>query len=505
MKKGIYILFFLLLTEFRQELLAQPNLFGVNLTYHYVIPPKMNIVGIQKIAILPLEFTIKASEPPKQKKENRTFEQELLLKIIDSQFPTDKEKSDKSNKKKTESPYISNFINSLVSKILNKQRGRDNRIGFYIDGIETNTVKMIEREQINKVLAEQGFQVSGAIDESSASEIGKLLGADAIMTGHLDVIASDFHNQPDPIKVLKEEKYQEDGETKYRKVFSHYAYDYTSTREVQVTIDMKLIKVETGEIVGAIPTTSRTNENSKTNSYKSSSAYFKDGKFPPFSELKDPYTIASSSFHPLSTQCANYITPHFTTNIVGIEKTKFKEFRAQGKEAARYIKNGQIAEAFPIYKAMYEYDPYLASSAFNLGLLFEAYGNYTKALDYYNQAYKLANKRSDQSQYSRGIERAKGGMVVLEQLKEVGINFVSKSEEILNSGNAESILAERIKLRGKPNRDRFEVRAEPRESAAVIGRIPGGREYPKVGEKDGWVQIVIIDGKKAWISTSYVR
>lgn len=43
--------------------------------------------------------------------------------------------------------------------------------------------RVIERQQLAKVLAEQKLQISGLIDNSSAVEIGKLLGADGIMVG----------------------------------------------------------------------------------------------------------------------------------------------------------------------------------------------------------------------------------------------------------------------------------------------------------------------------------
>ena len=43
--------------------------------------------------------------------------------------------------------------------------------------------KIIEREQLDKILAEQRLQASGLVDNASAAEIGKLLGADGIMVG----------------------------------------------------------------------------------------------------------------------------------------------------------------------------------------------------------------------------------------------------------------------------------------------------------------------------------
>ncbi|MDD5711323.1 MAG: FlgO family outer membrane protein [Smithellaceae bacterium] len=49
--------------------------------------------------------------------------------------------------------------------------------------IDTGKYRVVERSQINRVISEQSFQKSGIIDERSATEIGKLLGADLIIIG----------------------------------------------------------------------------------------------------------------------------------------------------------------------------------------------------------------------------------------------------------------------------------------------------------------------------------
>ncbi len=45
--------------------------------------------------------------------------------------------------------------------------------------------RVIERQQLEKILAEQKLQMSGMIDNNSAVEIGKMLGADGIMVGSI--------------------------------------------------------------------------------------------------------------------------------------------------------------------------------------------------------------------------------------------------------------------------------------------------------------------------------
>lgn len=45
--------------------------------------------------------------------------------------------------------------------------------------------RVIDRQQLEKVIAEQKLQMSGIVDNNSAVEIGKILGADGIMVGSI--------------------------------------------------------------------------------------------------------------------------------------------------------------------------------------------------------------------------------------------------------------------------------------------------------------------------------
>ena len=48
---------------------------------------------------------------------------------------------------------------------------------------QTGTVQVVEREMLNKVMAEHDLAASGLIDETTAKKIGRLLGVEAIATG----------------------------------------------------------------------------------------------------------------------------------------------------------------------------------------------------------------------------------------------------------------------------------------------------------------------------------
>ena len=58
--------------------------------------------------------------------------------------------------------------------------------------IDANRYRVVERAQINKTISEQRFQKSGLIDDKSAIELGKLLGADLIVIGSVVKIGTSY-------------------------------------------------------------------------------------------------------------------------------------------------------------------------------------------------------------------------------------------------------------------------------------------------------------------------
>ncbi len=53
------------------------------------------------------------------------------------------------------------------------------------------TYSVIERKQIDKVLAEQNFGAGGRVDEATAARIGRILGVDALILGSINIFGRD--------------------------------------------------------------------------------------------------------------------------------------------------------------------------------------------------------------------------------------------------------------------------------------------------------------------------
>ncbi|MCX7920207.1 MAG: hypothetical protein N3A72_11520 [bacterium] len=99
---------------------------------------------------------------------------------------------------------------------------------------KTNKFDVIERERIDLILKEQKFQQTDMVDESSAVEIGKLLGANVIITGNVTEFGVkrsglDFDRfAPQGLRGLS-----------------------VKTQTVRVALDARMIDVETGRLIAA--------------------------------------------------------------------------------------------------------------------------------------------------------------------------------------------------------------------------------------------------------------
>ena len=49
--------------------------------------------------------------------------------------------------------------------------------------VQTNCFHVVERQQLDKVLKEQDFELNDAVDQQTAVKVGELIGVDAIVIG----------------------------------------------------------------------------------------------------------------------------------------------------------------------------------------------------------------------------------------------------------------------------------------------------------------------------------
>ncbi|MFK5854700.1 MAG: CsgG/HfaB family protein [Bacteroidota bacterium] len=345
-------------------------------------------------------------------------------------------------------------IYNKTSKYWGLQKGKDGQT--FVKGVKTDFYQVIEREQLQKVLREQRLSLSGALDEGSAAEVGRLLGLDVIIMGNVSYSGTDERSGSD-YPCLK--------------------------RTVTAKGTMKMVSVETAQVVGT----------------KSAEAivYMKkctDAR----SSIPSMDVMAETAMKNLARKFTNYFAPGYQHIKYKFEKVKLKEFKQKSKEAMNFIENGDLDRAFPIAYAMFEADSYNPKAAYNLGIIYEMVGSNTDALEYYTIAYDLDYSNSD---YSKAVKRAKAGMRVNEYLDDIGRPVESYT---FTGDGIDNALADRVQIKGS-SADRTSVYEFPDEKSKVVAKVPGGLEF-KVIKKDGnFYKIQLRGTKTGFVHKSAVK
>jgi hypothetical protein len=365
----------------------------------------------------------------------------------------------------------------IIADLLNEQRGiQDLKSGFmgmgkkiegvtYVKGYKTDVYTVIERSQIDKILKEQRFSLSGAIDENTAAKVGKLLGLNAIIIGDANYDRNDEYPKTTTIGL--------DGKTK--EVHCHQ-------RTVTAQATLKIIDVETAIILGT----------------ETARVPFSDKKCgDDRSSIASEDQLLSAALQTIARQFVDYFTPGYELMRFDLEKIRLKEVRKQADEASNFISNGDMNRALPLFHAIYKADSYNPQAAYNLAALFEMVGSYTQAVEYYSIA---SNLQPTNTTYTAALNRAKAGAETLIFLEQMGRPI--QAYEM--SSSQTNLLAKRIKAKGKST-DRVPVYELPAKNAKVVGRVPGGIEFPVLERKGDWHRIQLPDGKEGFMHKSDIN
>lgn len=92
--------------------------------------------------------------------------------------------------------------------------------------LQTGRIRMVERSQVEKVMAEASYQRSGAVDVAKAVEVGRQLGADSVLIGSVSGVST-----------------REEGRS--------VKFAEKTTRWATVAAEVRLVDVKTGELLAA--------------------------------------------------------------------------------------------------------------------------------------------------------------------------------------------------------------------------------------------------------------
>ena len=476
-----------------------------NFKYHYIIPSGLGerMEGVTKIAFL--DFKYIAPDDGSVTEEAEYDAGDELVKIMIEKQKKELLGEEEYNRlqaanRSGTNPMGTSLVSNITSILIVPTRGKSPGYEFLIEGMRTDVYTIVDRATIDKVLMEQQFQLSGVVDGQQMSEIGALMGADAIVSGEM-VANKDDKRLPEKIKKhYKSVKYTDsEGKEKSKSVFDYNEYIYSVQRTVTSSFDVQVVSVKSGEVLG---TKNYTASSSDTKSKSFNRTRPTKNKYPSYSQLVSTDILVRKTVNPLSQSAANLISPRFGVIAMKISKVKAKEFKKIAKEAADYLKAGRVEKAYAMYKTIYDADPYITTAAFNLGVIYEATGQYEEALEYYEDAYESAVKNSNEKKYDKAIDRAKRGVEVAGQLKANGIELKKKG---FSSAAGESLMAEKAQTKGNPKKDRFNVYESASDASAIIGKVPGGRAYPMFKKEGAWTYIEIVGGKRGYIKNEHLK
>jgi hypothetical protein len=388
----------------------------------------------------------------------------------------------------------------IIEILLEKDRGiHDVSRGFlrkdrpgktYQHGFETNFYTIAERSQINKIIQEQRFSHSGLVDKTQAAKLGKLLGVDAIIIGTADATAN------------KEKSYDKSKKVYYNKY------------EAAATLSMRIIDVNSGEIIGQKEVTKTESvrediEDSKSSEKDSRKKGFwntVDEAINTVDKLKNkvPKVLSLDSLKMEAIRSAAYelvlyFAPSFRLENIEPMTLKLKEYKSKEKEALNFLERDEFARSLGIYTAIVQEDPYNHRAIYMQGVIYELASDYDKAWERYNMAYQIYEDSKD---YHRAIARVEGQKALWAQLNKIGIQMTGIDIQ-LTEGHIVAGGMDKVKLRGD-SKIRIPVYASPDKNKAIV-KVPGGISLDLISNEKEFYKVKLITGEEGYIHIKDVK
>ncbi len=361
--------------------------------------------------------------------------------------------------------YGSQLADYMIANLLEEHRGVYARGENFMERYKTNVYTVIERGELDKIMAEQSLGASGAVTDGDATNVGKLLGLDVILTGGYST----------DVKTTSKRNSNKNSKT------GAVTVSYSATKVATIEVTMKIISVETGQVLSMV---TKTKVQKSSGSGKTSSVAY--GK------LSSDQTIISAGMKAIALDLVSYFTPVFVFQGLEVEKPKVKDYKDEFKAAKKEVKENNLSKAFAIVKGVYDADPYDAAMAHNMGVLYEAVGNYEQALGYHNTAYELDDSKS----HKNSVERAMNSKEALDELGKLGVEI---TPYVFDEAEGAKLNIEKVTTAGK-KKDRFDVYTEANKGSDVITKVPGDTSFEILGKEGSWVKIKLLGGKEGWIS-----
>jgi curli biogenesis system outer membrane secretion channel CsgG len=257
---------------------------------------------------------------------------------------------------------------------------------------EGKAFDLIERARIDEIMKEQGISLGGAIDPSTASQIGKIAGVDALIIGQVDDYGVNDETSMTPLKKRRLLGRNEQGQNVWQ------PYDIqapTTIRTGRVSVTFKLVKVETGEIVAIKNSSAQFQQKHIQNPNSDEFNYNILFETNPYdkckADLPPTSTVEIALMGNVSHQLVNSISPHKEQVALIWEDDIGKK---EGEPIMKMLQAGLTTEALEMMETVGPAilaDPKaksyrIVAAHYDYGLVQEINGNYEKALESYKKA-----------------------------------------------------------------------------------------------------------------------
>lgn len=290
--------------------------------------------------------------------------------------------------------------------------------------IDDKYYTVVERNELSKVMAEQALSASGFVDKDKVLELGKLSGAEVLITG------SGSYSVDESMSKTYDKKEYTNRTVKYQNA--------SLKRALTLRLNYRIIDTQTGEIITS-RNISKSSEDSvypfplegtQVTEYNQSSDPFANAPttstgtkeqeitfysiYDKMGQLDSWQTLLSRTENNASYDLVYDITPHYIE-----EDREVKDGNSQGmKQAVELIKKGDWENAKYLWESVIK-DPTLTNDYVNamnnLGLYYEVNGNFDNSILYFEQAYKYSNDEMYLNKKQRILKRKAEIAVLNEQ------------------------------------------------------------------------------------------
>jgi len=409
------------------------------------------------------------------------------------------------NKLTWTSDYGAELSGYITSLLLKKQRGvvdHEKKLSF--TGIGFKTVKGITFQDrigcdiytivdrsTDAMVVEQQKSAAGFTD-SVIVEMGKMFGAQALITGDISVTYS-------------ERKF-----TEKKKIDGKKVPVYCTELSVNTTVNIRLINTETAEIIASQTYPDPSEKKSKAFQCKRVLCNA-EGDEPTLREiggwlsggwdcgdgLTDVQSIAKYHLRNIANQYAGYIAPTFALEKYNFKKPDFKgemkKYKNNAKEAKEWAKKMKLHRAYAIYNGLLEKDEYNTALLYNVGVLEEVVGNYSAAEELFAEA---LDGKPNEKDFKKAVIRIEKHLHFEEMLKKIGIKitpFQWKEVDV-------DVEEKRVVLK-----ERTDVFADPSENSKVVATPPKDRTFKVLSQEGEWFLLKLRGKKKGYINVRYVK